>query len=113
MHRVIAGVAVDELRAMVPRDMPLPQALATLPVDVLEAIARRAQLPEIMAIDFRRGRRQESTEPEKVAWQRIERFANLVLAAAAARVSHSSTSSAGAGLAAAFPPAPAPESNQP
>ena len=68
-----------------------------LQVGDLERIARAAQLPEIEAIDFRREHSQEPTWPELCDWQRIEHFAQLVLAAAAAREAHPPTSSTGAG----------------
>ena len=102
-----ARIAVDELRAMVSASTDQP--IQVLHAADIERLARAAALPEVDAIDFRREQRQEPTELEQRAWERIEHFARLVLAAAAARAPHPFTCGAGTGLAAAAHSSPAPE----
>jgi hypothetical protein len=88
MQAIVAGVAVDQLRAMVSgAAMPPSQvAFEALRVAALEAAARGAQLPEIEAIDFRREQGQTPTDPEQHAWHRIERFASLIVDTVALQV---------------------------
>ena len=70
-----------------------------LPITTLESLARAAALPEIADLDFRAVNAQEMTEPETVAWRRVQKFAALVaIAAVAAAIdTHSSTRTPGAG----------------
>lgn len=41
-------------------------------------LARQAGLPEVGALDFRAAQGQTMTKPEREAWERIERFVQLV-----------------------------------
>lgn len=77
-----ARTAVDALRAMVP--CPDARAAAAIAPLVVERFARTAGLQEVAALDFRRENGQDMTEPERVAWCRIELFASLVATAVAA-----------------------------
>jgi aromatic ring-opening dioxygenase catalytic subunit (LigB family) len=88
--------ALDELRAMaLLAGGGQVHALATIN---LEELARAAGLPEIEALDFRRGADQTLTLGEAEDWARIERFAALVAAACSApQQPITSTSTAGAG----------------
>ena len=88
-----ARTALEELRAM---------ALAALATDApwsptatLERLARDAGLPEFESLEFRRAQGQPMTEPERLDWERIARFAALVAAAAIDACSSNRTPGAG------------------